>query len=61
MLLEDDNPAPTGPAKPKNLDFMSVSELEEYMEALRAEIQRTQAEIAKKSHSRAAADAFFKK
>ena len=42
-----------------NLDFMSVAELEEYMEMLGAEIQRVQAEIMKKSSSRAAADALF--
>jgi len=60
VLLEDDNPRSIGaPPKPKNLDFMSVAELEEYMEMLGTEIQRIQAEIMKKSSSRAAADAMF--
>ena len=61
MLLEDDNPVPVGPPKPKNLDSMSVGDLEEYVEALKAEIQRAEAEKAKKSATRAAAEAIFGK
>lgn len=59
MLLEDDNPA-IGKTKPKNLDPMSVAELKDYIVALEDEIKRAEAEIAKKSSSRAAAEAFFK-
>jgi len=60
VLLEDDNPRSTAaPPKPKNLDFMSVAELQEYMGRLEVEIQRVQAEITKKSSSRAAAEALF--
>jgi uncharacterized small protein (DUF1192 family) len=64
MLLEDDNPmaGPKGSsAAHKNLDSLSVAELEEYVAALQAEIKRAEAEIAKKSLSRAAAEAIFGK
>jgi uncharacterized small protein (DUF1192 family) len=59
MLLEDDNPAGSRPAKPKNLDPLSVAELQEYVEALKVEIKRAEGEITRKSSTRAAADAFF--
>jgi len=60
MLTEDDNPKSSS-AVHKNLDPMSVGELEEYIGMLEAEIQRVQAEIAKKSSSKAAAEALFGK
>jgi uncharacterized small protein (DUF1192 family) len=59
MLTEDDNPGGK-PAKPKNLDAMSVDELKEYVAGLQGEIARVETEIAKKQASKAAADAFFK-
>ena len=40
---------------------MGVAELEGYIEELRAEIARAEADILKKGSARAAADAFFKK
>ncbi len=43
------------------LDTLSVHELEERIQLLRAEIERLEAARARKGASRAAADAFFKK
>jgi uncharacterized small protein (DUF1192 family) len=43
----------------EDLELYGVSELEERIEALRAEIARTEAQISKKLSSREAADAFF--
>ena len=62
MRLEDDLPTPK-PANrfvPRNLEPMAVAELREYIDDLRAEIARVEADIAKKSHSRNAAVAFFR-
>jgi uncharacterized small protein (DUF1192 family) len=42
------------------LDVISVAELEDRITALEAEIQRVRAEIARKTASKSAADAFFK-
>ena len=48
-------------APPKNLDAMSVEDLEEYVAAMKAEIVRVEDKIrAKRSHAAAAAS-FFKK
>lgn len=43
------------------LDALSVDELDERVQMLRAEIERLEAARAHKSASRSAADAFFKK
>jgi uncharacterized small protein (DUF1192 family) len=43
------------------LDALSVDELDERVRLLRAEIERLEAARARKSASRTAADAFFKK
>lgn len=45
----------------EDLDLFGVSELEERIEALQAEINRTRAQIERKRAGRAAADAFFSK
>ena len=45
---------------PKNLENMSVDELEEYIEELKAEIVRVEDDIDKKKGSLAAADSVFK-
>lgn len=47
--------------KPKDLSPMSQEELKEYVEALKAEIERAEAEITKKKTHLSAADTFFKK
>ena len=43
------------------LDGVSVAELEAYIQALNAEIDRVRAELAKRSDHRAAAEAMFKR
>ncbi len=50
-------------AKPqaKNLDPMSVAELNEYVAGLEAEIARARAEIARKDKIRSGAESLFKK
>ncbi len=47
--------------KPKPLDDMSVADLKEYVEAMRAEIVRVEAAIKAKQTHMAAMDALFKK
>mgnify|MGYP000854672919 CR=1 FL=1 len=62
-MREDDDlprPKPARLTKPV-LDLWGVAELEGYIEELRAEIARAEADILKKGSARAAADAFFKK
>lgn len=62
MLLEDDNPwgtIQTSSAVHKNLDSLSMDDLWEYIGALKGEIKRAEAEIAKKSSSRTEAEALF--
>ena len=47
--------------QPKNLDVMNVGDLEEYVVALKAELERVEAKIkAKQSHAAAAASLFKK-
>jgi uncharacterized small protein (DUF1192 family) len=63
---DDDIFAPKKPAPAQHnlgelLDALSVDELNERIELLRAEIARLEAARDRKSASRAAADAFFKK
>lgn len=45
---------------PRNLENMSVHELEEYIQALKAEIERVESDIAKKRASQEAASSIFK-
>lgn len=59
MDIEDLEPRKTKP-KPKNLDPLSVDELEDYIRELEEEIARAKGEIAKKSAHLNAAQAFFK-
>jgi uncharacterized small protein (DUF1192 family) len=61
-MHDDDEPRP----KPRRLqelrlDPLAVTELEDYIAELRAEIARTEAEIGRKRSHRSAADAFFKR
>ena len=62
MRLEDDLPTPPPASRvpPRNLEPMGVAELGIYIEELRAEIARAEAEIARKGRTRDAAEAFFK-
>ena len=48
-------------ASREDLELLGVSELEERIEALEAEIARARAQIERKRAGRAAADAFFSK
>lgn len=61
-MSDFDDLEPRGPNKkvtPKNLEPMSVAELEEYIERLKAEIARVEAQIdAKKSQQKGAASLF---
>ena len=59
---EDELPRPR-PARLTKLplDLLGVAELREYIEELRAEIARVEADIARKTTHRSAADAFFRK
>lgn len=62
MAQEDDAP----PLKrrrlePLLLDSLSIDELRLYIEELKAEILRVEADISRKNSHRSAADAFFKR
>jgi uncharacterized small protein (DUF1192 family) len=46
---------------PKNLDAMSIEELDEYVAAMKAEIARVEDKIKSKRSHAAAAASFFKK
>ncbi|MCP4327741.1 MAG: DUF1192 domain-containing protein [Alphaproteobacteria bacterium] len=60
--MEPDDLEPQKQAKPKkNLDPMSIDELEGYIAELETEIERVRGDIRKKQAHRAGADAFFKK
>jgi uncharacterized small protein (DUF1192 family) len=59
-MIDDDFLPTKKPQKLKDLSPMSVEELGEYVEALRAEIVRADAEISKKKAYAAAASSFFK-
>ncbi len=60
MDLEDLEPRKTKP-QPKNLDPLSVDELQAYIASMEAEIARVKQEIAKKQAHLTAAASFFKK
>ncbi len=62
MALEEEA-EPRRPARlqPLVLDMMGVVELRSYITALQTEIERVEAEIARKESHRSAADAFFRR
>ncbi len=60
-MISDEEEAPRPQIVPRPpLEGMGVAELSAYIEALRAEIARAEAEIARKSSHRSAAEAFFR-
>ncbi len=59
-MLEEDMLPQKQPAKLKNLTDMSVSELEQYIEDMKAEIKRVEENIAKKKAVMNAASGLFK-
>ena len=60
MDEEDLEPLHATP-KPRNLDPMSIDQLDEYIAELEAEIERVRGEIARKRAHFGAAEALFKK
>jgi uncharacterized small protein (DUF1192 family) len=60
MALEPDEPMAQKPA-PRNLETLSISELENYIGELEAEIGRARRMIASKRSIRGGADALFKR
>ena len=60
MSFEDLPKKPAGVTLGEPLDLLSVSELEQRVRDLEAEIQRVKAAITKKQASKNAADAFFR-
>jgi uncharacterized small protein (DUF1192 family) len=61
MMHDDEEPA-RKPARlsPLALDRLGVTELRAYIEELRGEIARVEADITRKQGHRSAADAFFR-
>lgn len=60
MSFEDLPKKPAGIVIGENLDLLSVSELEQRIQALEAEILRVKAAAQSKRASKSAADAFFR-
>ncbi len=61
MSFFDDLEPRNQPPKPRDLSGMGISELEEYIAGLRAEIARAQGVIEQKRAARQGADVFFKR
>lgn len=64
MALDIDDLEPGKPrqkAALKNLDPLSVTELEDYIATLQTEIERARTMITQKNAARAGADSFFKR
>lgn len=59
-MLEEDMLPQKQPAKLKNLTDMSIAELEQYIEDMKAEIKRVEENIAKKKAVMNAASSLFK-
>jgi uncharacterized small protein (DUF1192 family) len=60
MFNDDDLDPLTKRRKPRPLDNMSIAELEEYIEELKAEITRVEADIVKKKAHKDAISSLFK-
>jgi uncharacterized small protein (DUF1192 family) len=58
-MFEDERPKPKTTTFPRNLESLSVDELEHYIVELEGEIARVRTDIDKKQATKAAADAFF--
>ena len=59
MNLEEDRPQNL-PKPERDLDPMSIEELQEYIEEIEGEIERVRGEIAKKEAHRAGVEGLFK-
>lgn len=58
---EDEPPTKRRRLEPLSLDSLGIEELRSYIDELRAEIARVEADVGRKSSHRSAADAFFKR
>ncbi len=58
---EEDLAFRKGPAKLRDLDSLSIEELEEYIDELEAEIRRVRDDIEKKQRHRAGVEGLFKR
>ena len=58
---EEDLASRKGPAKLRDLDSLSIEELEEYIEELEAEIRRVRDDIEKKQRHRTGVEGLFKR
>jgi uncharacterized small protein (DUF1192 family) len=61
MMEEEDLRPLKAKPQPRNLDPMSVGELDAYIAELEAEIARARAEIVRKDRIKSGAEALFKK
>ena len=62
MAREDDEPlTKRRRLEPLLLDSLGIEEMRSYIDELKAEIVRVEADIGRKSSHRSAADAFFKR
>lgn len=60
-IEEEEAPRRPGPGMPRLLNGLSEEELGRYLDALRTEIGRTEAELARRKDVRGAAEALFKR
>jgi uncharacterized small protein (DUF1192 family) len=60
-MFDDDLEPRNKRPKPKDLTLLSVADLEEYIAALGAEIERARAEIAARQQQKTGAEAIFKR
>jgi uncharacterized small protein (DUF1192 family) len=58
---EDDRPLRRRRLEPLLLDSLGIEEMHEYIDELKAEIARVEADIDRKQNHRSAADAFFRR
>jgi uncharacterized small protein (DUF1192 family) len=61
MIADDDLDPKTRKLKPRALDNLSVPELQDYLDGLKSEIARVEADLRKKENYKSAADALFRK
>ena len=59
-MFDDENEKPKTTEFPRDLENLSVEEVQDYISDMTAEITRAEADIKKKHASMNAADAFFK-